>query len=239
VVPPTPGMMSSRPSVALLSSRGAASDAWASSPHGSFAAPGTAAGSTAGVSPSLGRMLLVTGLRLTQQCHHKESAALCPAISDCLCHLQPHVSQLLCVALFAGGSASAAGAATPGAASAAGGLRPAGSGTGAGPGSLSGLVGAAGLSQLSRRPSQQLPGADGGGSSWQSSFVSMVRDGCDDVGAICWFQSAQLFSCVQSSLQRQVNRQHDGASCMQWMLPQCWYPAEDSSAVWHTACNEQ
>ncbi|WIA16426.1 hypothetical protein OEZ85_013115 [Tetradesmus obliquus] len=53
-LPPTPGMMSSRPSVALLSSRGAAADAWASSPHGSFGGAGTAAGSTAGVTPSLG-----------------------------------------------------------------------------------------------------------------------------------------------------------------------------------------
>jgi hypothetical protein len=44
VVPPTPGVVSSRPSVALLSSRGAAADAWAGSPHGSFMGAGSAAG---------------------------------------------------------------------------------------------------------------------------------------------------------------------------------------------------
>ncbi|KAF6261369.1 hypothetical protein COO60DRAFT_1625359 [Scenedesmus sp. NREL 46B-D3] len=63
VVLPTPGMMSSRPSVALLSSCGAAADAWASSPHGSFAGPGTAGGSAAGASPFLGGAASAAGLR--------------------------------------------------------------------------------------------------------------------------------------------------------------------------------
>lgn len=50
VVPPTPSM-SSRPSVALLSSRGAAAEAWAASPHGGIGTPNTgqsAAGSAPG-----------------------------------------------------------------------------------------------------------------------------------------------------------------------------------------------